>query len=268
VELQKSLPDYASNDIAVFAISYDPVDALAAFAEQYGITYHLLADEGSNVIRRLDLLNEHVQEHHAFYGIPPRDMVVGVPYPGAFILDEQGVIVDKRFHDSYRQRETGSGLLEAGFGVEPAVHGPTVDVAGAGLAVRAYLDSDTYRSMQQLRLTLELRIAPGYHAYGRPIPDGYIPLTVEVAPIEGLDVGEVEAPLPRPFRVAGLDEQFLVYDDTVRLTVPLTFTQRVGDQVVAVTVSYELCIESVCLLPSAFRLQLPIQALSHVERDV
>ena len=40
---------------------------------------HYVADEGSVVIKRLGLLNDRVQEHHAFYGVPIRDDVYGVP---------------------------------------------------------------------------------------------------------------------------------------------------------------------------------------------
>ncbi len=262
------MPDYERNGIAVFAISYDSVEVLAEFAEKYGITFSLLSDEGSVVIRRLGLLNEQVAEHHAFYGIPWRDDVAGVPYSGVFVLDEQGAVAERRFIDSYRMRETGAGLLEVAFGVESTAHGTEVRAKGEGLGVRAYLDSDTYRTMQRLRLTVELAIAPGLHVYGRPVPDGFIPLSIEVEPFEGLEVGELEGPEPRPFRVEGLGEAFFVYEGAVKVALPLTFTKRVGDQTVRVAVRYQACTESDCLIPQAVRLALPVQNVSHVERDI
>lgn len=192
----------------------------------------------------------------------------GVPYPGAFILDEAGIVVEKRFEDSYRERETGAGILEAAFGVEGSAHGPKVRASGDGVAVRAYLDSDTYRSMQRLRLTVELALAPGLHVYGRPIPEGYVPLTIDVDPVDGLEVGEVEGPAPRPFRVEGLDEEFVVYEGTVRLGLPLTFTRRAGDRTLGVTVRYQACTTMECHMPTTLRLELPVQQVSHIERDV
>lgn len=252
----------------MFAISYDPADALAAFAETYGITYRLLSDEGSAVIRRLGLLNEQVQQHHAFYGIPARDTVYGVPYPGAFVLDERGTIVEKRFEDSYRERETGAGILEAAFGVESSVHGPEARASADGVAIRAYLDSDTYRTMQQLHLTVELALEPGLHVYAPPVPEGYVSFAIDVEPSEGLEAGETEAPTPRPFRVEGLDEDFVVYEGNVRLALPLTFTQRVGDRTVGVTVRYQACTASECFMPAILRLELPVKNVSHIERDI
>ena len=217
MELQESLAEYERHGIAVFAISYDSAAVLGAFAEKYGIRYPLLADEGSVAIRRLGLLNERVAEHHAFYGVPMRDDVYGVPYPGAFVLDERGIVVERRFEDSYRVRETAVGILEAAFGEHQRSarrrgHGRLA----MGVVARAYLDSPTYRMMQRLRLTVELQIEPGLHVYGEPIPDGYMPLSVEVAPIDGMEVGALEAPAPTPFEVAGLDERFVVYDGTVK----------------------------------------------------
>jgi len=51
VELQGITKDLDARGIALFAISYDAVETLAAFAAKHGITYPLLADAGSRVIR-------------------------------------------------------------------------------------------------------------------------------------------------------------------------------------------------------------------------
>lgn len=279
MELQESLAEYERHGIAAFAISYDSVDVLGAFAEKFGIQFPLLSDEGSVVIRRLGLYNERVQEHHAFYGVPMRDDVRGVPYPGTFILDEQGVVVERRFEDSYRIRETAVGILEAAFGGASASHGaedraagqvypacPDEGRVGGGVLARAYLDSSTFRVFQRLRLTVELQIEPGLHVYGEPIPDGYIPLSVEVAPIEGLEVGMLEVPPPRPFQVTGLDEQFFVYEGKVQVTVPLTFIAVTEDQTLDVAVRYQACTATDCRVPETLRLRLPVTWLPHVER--
>lgn len=266
MELQAALAEYERNGIAVFAISYDSVGTLGAFSDKYSIAYPLLADEGSVVIRRLGLLNEQLQEHHAFYGGSVRDDQLGVPYPGAFILDERGVVIQKRFEDSYRARETAVGILEGAFGMVSEVHGPEATAMHEGVTVRAYLDSPTYRSMQRLRLTVELRIADGLHVYGTPIPDGYVPLTMEVGPVDGMVIGDLEAPEPIPFTIPGLDEAFQVYEGSVKVALPLTFELATADQVLDVTVRYQVCSATDCRPPAALQLQLPVSVLNHVER--
>jgi peroxiredoxin len=266
VELQEALAEFERNDVAVFAISYDSVDVLAGFGEKYGIRYPLLSDERSAVIRRLGMLNERVAEHHAFYGVPMRDDVYGVPYPGSFVLDEQGIVVERRFEDSYRVRETAVGVLEAAFGASSGHHGAETTAAGDGVVARAYLDSETYRVMQRLRLTVELKIEPGLHIYGTPVPEGYVPLSVEIAPVEGVEADPLEAPTPRPFTVAGLDERFLVYSDEVSATVPIRFGQLTGDRTIEIAVGYQACSATACLPPRLLRFRLPVRYLPHVER--
>ena len=158
MELQKSLLDFERHHIVPFAISYDAVDVLATFTAKQHITYTLLSDEGSTVIRALGLLNERVFEHHAAYGVPKRDQHWGVPYPGVFLLDEQGYVRQKRFQQSYRERETGVALLEQGFGLPSTVHGPPVHAQAQGVQVTARLDSPTYRAFQRLWLRLDISI--------------------------------------------------------------------------------------------------------------
>lgn len=249
----------------MFGVSYDAVDVLATFAEKYGVRFTLLSDVGSKVIRELGLFNEHVYEHGAAYGIAKRDRHWGVPYPGIFVLDERGIVIDKRFWQSYRERETGTGILERSFGVALPVSGPQAETPGDVVAVRAHLDSDTYRYFQRLWLTVDLDVASGWHVYGEPIPEDYVPLAVEVAPLEGLVIGELEGPAPRPFRIAGLDEEFFVHEGRVRVALPLTFTEKVGDVTLEVTVRYQACSASECLMPAAVPLRLPVAAETHVE---
>jgi hypothetical protein len=241
------------------------VDVLHGFAAKYGITYALLSDEGSKVISALGLLNEHVYAHHAAYGIPKQDRVWGVPYHGVFVLDAQGYVVQKRFQQSYRERETGVGLLEQGFGVASTVHGAEVHTQAEGVQVRAYLDSDTYRFFQRLWLTVELTIAPGLHVYGQPIPAGYVPLSIAVTPVAGLVVGEPQWPTPHPLHIEGLEEQFYVYEGKLTVSVPVTLTQE-DDQTLQVIVHYQACSTTDCFVPRTCKLQLPVQAAEHIER--
>jgi DsbC/DsbD-like thiol-disulfide interchange protein len=89
---------------------------------------------------------------------------------------------------------------------------------------------------------------------------------VEVAPVEGVEVGPLDAPSPSLFQVAGLHEQFVVYDGLVRLTVPLTFPTATGDVTIEAAVRYQACSATECLLPGTLRRRLPVTRLNHVER--
>jgi peroxiredoxin len=267
VELQKSLPDFERHNIVPFAISYDTVEVLAGFTAKHGITYALLSDEGSQVIRALGLFNEHVFEHHAAYGIPKRDVHWGVPYPGVFVLDEQGHVVQKRFQQSYREREIGVALLERGFGFTSSAHGALVQGQAQGVQVTVRLDSPTYRSFQRLWLTVDITVDTGLHVYGQPIPEGFIPVSIDVAPLEGLIVGTPEFPVPTLHRLEGLEEDFYIYEGTLTVAMPLTFSQAGDDTTVCVTVGYQACSDDLgCFMPQKVELRLPVQAEDHIDR--
>jgi hypothetical protein len=67
----------------------------------------------------------------------------GLPYPGLLLLDAQGRVMQKRFQQSYRERETGAGILAQGFGPTSSVHGLEAHGQPEGVKVRASLDSET-----------------------------------------------------------------------------------------------------------------------------
>lgn len=261
VELQRNVPDFERNGIAVFAVSYDSVAALGQFALKHGITFTLLSDAGSKVIRELGLFDERVYEHHAEFGfLNKAEKYLGVAYPGEILLNEQGIVIQKRFQKNYRERESGQTILEQGFGVESMAHGSEAETRAEAVGVRAFLDSDHYRIYQRLRINCELAVPAGWHVYGLPIPEGYVPLTVAVTPMSGLAVEGAVLPPPHPFRIQGSDEQFFVYDGKVRCSVPVLFTKNVGDQVVQTTVRFQACSSSDCRPPSAVTLALPVKA--------
>ena len=79
VELQGQLEEFESQDIRVYAISYDPQAALSAFAENHEVTYDLLSDYDSAVIKDFGILNtliaetdpeQHPATQRGFYGVP------------------------------------------------------------------------------------------------------------------------------------------------------------------------------------------------------
>jgi hypothetical protein len=256
VELQSIAGPLAQAGYALYAVSYDSVEVLNAFARKYGISYPLLSDEGSKAIRALRILNEEAP--------PP---VFGIPHPGTFVLDAGGTVRSKHFYASYRERDTGVGTLAHVAGIEAPGHGTAFEAAADGVAVSAWLDKDQYAWGQRVWLTVDLQIAPGLHVYGQPVPEGYYPLEVTVAPIERVVVGAPVTPPPAPFRVEGLDEQFAVYEGSVRIEIPLTFmTVDGGALAVALTVSYQACSATDCLPPAAVSLVLPIEEAPLIER--
>jgi DsbC/DsbD-like thiol-disulfide interchange protein len=106
--------------------------------------------------------------------------------------------------------------------------------------------------------------------YGEPIPGGYTPLSVDVAPIDGMERGAIRWPVPRRFTIDGLPEEFWVHEGTIRGSLPLTFTAApgAGDHVLRAAVAYQACSRVACLPPSVLRLELPVKEVALVDREL
>jgi peroxiredoxin len=263
VELQNALSTLREHDFSLFAVSYDPASALADFAQRHGIEYPLLADEGSHVIRALGMLDEHLDTHHAEFGGQVRDEQRGVCYPGVFILDERGVVVQRRFQRNYRVRESGASLLAQALGIQPAESESSHADDDELVRVSARLDSPTYWRYQRLRVIVDLAIAPGAHVFAAESPSDYTPLSVQVS-AERAVIGEAEVPVSVPFKLEGLDDNLRVYEGALRLSVPLEFVmdrgEEMGDRAIDVRVRYQACSETTCYPPTEAKFKLTASA--------
>ncbi|GAC1488805.1 MAG: hypothetical protein NVS1B1_05580 [Candidatus Limnocylindrales bacterium] len=247
----------------MFAISYDAVAELEKFTTAHGITFPLLSDEGSRVIRELGLIDTELEAHHATFGIKTRDDQRGVPFPISFVLDADGRVERTLSEENYRVRAGGRRLLAEllGTAATAPADAPSATAREAVVSASIRLDSPTYFAYQRLGLQIDLTIAPGWHIYGPVVPDGYVPLGVTVTSTpDGVRVGPIAWPATRPFQVADLAEEFAVYDGTIRLDVPVEFIlQRdSGAARVEVTVSFQACSATECFAPTAIAAALTV----------
>ena len=107
MELEQSAPGFKAKGFGVAALSYDSPAVLKHFAERAKITFPLLSDPDSKVIRAFGILNETVPKDNPFFGIP---------HPGAYLVDPRGKVISKYFEDDYTQRDTASSILVREFG--------------------------------------------------------------------------------------------------------------------------------------------------------
>jgi len=91
----------------VVGISYDDTAALKRFSDQAKISFPLLSDPESRTIEAYHIRNE-----------AAKGKAEGVPNPGTFILDRDGVIRAKLFLDGYVNRHTREALIKAAKAVE------------------------------------------------------------------------------------------------------------------------------------------------------
>src|SRR5690349_6501552 len=114
VQLQQTLQKVRDEGYEVFAISNDPVERLVEFSDRHRIEFSLLSDEDSAVIRAFGILNTLIKpdegKHMRWHGIP---------YPGTYVTDANGIVVDKDFHQHHARRLSGQALLHRVLGTVP-----------------------------------------------------------------------------------------------------------------------------------------------------
>ena len=102
VELQARLPELRRKGLGLAAITYDSPAILADFARRRGVTFPMLSDRGSATIKAFGLLNTTVDPGSTNYGIP---------FPGTFIVDRQGIVTARFFEEAYQERNTVASIL-------------------------------------------------------------------------------------------------------------------------------------------------------------
>lgn len=254
------------------AISYDPPEILAAFGKQRGITFPLLSDVGSATIKRYGILNPvpnealgpekddpavkaAVKTYVSVLSVNPR--MVGMAFPGTFVLDRQGRVTSRFFEDFYFERNTTSSLmLKLGSGAVPVA---------ATRASTAHLDMTTYASDAAVapgnRFTVVLSVVPkpGMHVYA-PEASNYRVVTLTIAAQPFVRILPMRYPAPATYFFAPLNERVAVYQKpfTLLREVVLEGTPEAqaalkGKDSITLTgtFDYQACDDKICFNPAS-----------------
>ena len=90
--------------INVVAITYDSVETLKTVQEDQDIRFPLLHDEAVTIVNAFGVRNLDYEPGHRIYGIP---------YPGIFLIDPNGVIKAKFAEERYQDRPPFEDILQA-----------------------------------------------------------------------------------------------------------------------------------------------------------
>jgi len=268
VQLQHALPQLQAAGFEVFAISNDTVERLADFANQHSITFNLLSDEDSAVIRAFGIMNTLIRpdegKHMRWYGIP---------YPGTYVADGSGTIIDKDFHQHHAQRLSGSALVHRVLGTAPAQDSTMPQAASEDdeVSLSLALFDPTLRLEVITALSCRLHIKNERHVYAAGAPDAFTPITLEFGG-EGLRFGTQVWPQAQMLGMPELNLEVPVYEGALDVTVSVSATSdiiRLGhgleraSATIEVSCTYQSCDAHACGLPTVIRstLEVPLEEL-------
>ena len=264
MELQVHSAEFRKRGLNVAAISYDSVAVVKDFARRRNISFPLLSDDESRVIREFGILNESIEKTSS---------VFGVPYPGTYMLNQAGVVTAKYFEVEYEERVTASDILARQFGAQPAAS-PS-GATGKHLSITESSSARMAIGGQKLAIILTIEMQPGIHVYA-PGVQGYKPVSWEMsagqAKLPARLFTEVEWPKPKVLHLKAIGETVPVYEKSLRLvrefTVPSDQLLREatgpdGRMTLEGVFRYQACDATTCYNPETIPVRFELQILRH-----
>ena len=258
---------FEAHGIKLYAVSYDDQQTLGEFADAQSIPYPLLSDIDSAVIRQYGILNTEVSRDDAF--------LYGIPFPGVYVTDEEGTVVAKFFHDTYKKRDSPETLIDAALGrIQIEDDAPQVSGGDDEIRITATIRGGSGSMRQGIirKLVVRFELPQGMHIYGEPVPAGLTAAAVTVTGPPGLGTLPTEFPPTEPLHLHSMGVDLEVWSNTVDIVVPVyakgelaSETRPLDSDSIAldIQVRYQACNDNECLLPrtETFTLDLPMDVI-------
>ena len=217
MELQRDLLLFQRAGLGLAAISYDSTAVLADFASRKGITFPLLSDHESVVIRAFGVADPKYRKGAEIdvdsSGFVP---VYGLPYSAVFVLRRDASVRWRFVSEHEELRFSGSSILERSVG--ETVNQSRLPVEAGKLHVDAVAGNTSADLGSRLIIGLELRMPPGWHVYSPQATEGYRGIRWQMDSSECSIISDVVYPEPRWKQMAFSSEKLPVYEGTLRLT--------------------------------------------------
>jgi peroxiredoxin len=248
LDLESRLPELKAAGLGLAVITYDPPAVMADFATRRDITFSLLSDPGSNTIKSYGLLNTSVDETSTNYGIP---------FPGTFVLNREGVVTERFFEEAYQERTTVSSMLLAlGTGSPPVT---ASRITTDHLQITTYLSDDVVAPGSLFSLVLDISPRERMHVYA-PGADGYKVIGLAIDPDPLLVVRPVDYPTSETYFFEPLNETVPVFESPFRLTQVMHVSAErehraalaeQGSITITGTLNYQACDDRICFNPQS-----------------
>lgn len=234
-------------------MSYDSREVLKSFADRKQIKFPMLSDPGSKIIREYGILNETVEKSNT--------QIYGIPYPGTYVLDSNGVVIAKYFEDDYKERDTVSSILVRQFGISP--QGPRTTQQSKQLSLSSSASTATAATGAHVALVLEIDLKPKMHVYA-PGVEHYIAIDWQMEQADAAKAQPATWPKPEVLRLDAINETVPVYRDHFRAVRDIVFgpdaklkalANEKGEITVKGTLRYQACDDRMCYIPASVPLQ-------------
>ena len=247
--------DITRQGFGLIAISYDSPETLKTFTASRGITFPLISDAGSAIIKEYGLLNETADATSRTYGIP---------HPGTFIVDRKGVVQSRFFEDAYQERYTAATILTT---LGAASAGSSVSADTMHQSMVATISDTVAAPGERLALTVAVTPKRGMHLYA-PGKHDYQVVQLAIDPQPWLRPQATIYPGSEIYHFTPLNERIEVFMKPFKLRRDLTLlasqdAQKMLGALTTVTLAgaleYQACDDKVCFNPARIPISFDVK---------
>lgn len=199
----------------------------------------------------------------------PNEGMIGMAFPGTFMLDTDGRVTSRYFQDFYIERNTVSSIImrlgESGDPVE------AVRISTPQFDLTTYASEPTLAAGNRFAVMLAVEPKDGMHVYA-PGNHDYRVIDLKMEPHPQVTVLPLDYPESKPYYFEPFDETVPVYEEPFQLVQELILEgapeaqAALRDQesiTVNGTLEYQACSETICYPPQELRLSwtVPLRPL-------
>ena len=256
LDLQGRLQELRSKGLGLAIVTYDSSAILADFSRRRGITFPLLSDAGSRTIRDFGILNTTVD---------PSSTNFGIPFPGTFIINRQGVVTARFFEPAYQERTTvASIMVSLGAGRRPAA---AQQVVTDHLEVTSYVTDEVVAPGSLFSVVFDVLPRERMHVYAPGAKDyRIIAFNLESNPL--VESRPMTYPASDIYFFEPLNERVPVFQKAFRLSqsLALSTAQEHRRAVAALdaltikgTLDYQACDDRICFTPKSIPVSFTVK---------
>jgi hypothetical protein len=248
VQLQGAQSRFREHGIGLVAVSYDSQAILREFSDRHGITYPLLADPESTLIKRFGLLNGEAT-----------NFMKGMAFPGYVYISRDGRVRQTFFEQNYRERYTANNVIGKLF--PELAESDARTLAAPHISLRLLQSDSLVGPGNRVALTVQITLPKDVHVYA-PGAQGYKPVVLQLDATSEFKIGPAHYPPSRILFLPALNEKAPVFSGTFRITREATISAapelirslrasggREREMEVRGTLFYQACDDTKCFLP-------------------
>ena len=209
----------------------------------------MLSDKGSATIKRYGLLNTTVASG---------SREDGIPFPGTFILDRQGVVTARFFEPVYQDRVTVANIMISLGQEREQNRRSATEVKGAYLSAVTYTSDEVVAPGTTFAIVTDVKPSPNVHVYA-PNQDPYIAVKVVIDESPLVKVRPAVYPEPEIYHFEPLNEFVKVYQKPFRLSQNVSLVVNADTRALSQrpdatftikgAIEYQACDDKVCFRP-------------------